>query len=766
MDAKDEEFLRRLRLTFKDEAREHLQTISEGLDTLGRGPDESQQQEQIEFVFRAAHSLKGAARSVNLAGIETVCQSMESVFASLKKQTISLTPDLLKLLYQAVDIVTQIVDADFQNANASKGAATVITRRLEMVAQGRLVSNSVSQQIQPLRTVPVEPAPPEPLSTVNAASRSHTIRVATSRLDKLLLESEEMLALKLMSGHRTEQLKSLLSFVKQWDKDWIRVAPYVRRARQTVIEPLADSVNRPAEPEMTGLLEFLERNQEFIQSLEGLLSKISTECEREHRAVSGMVDTLLLDVRQTVMFPFATLIEGFSNLVRSLAQDEGKEAELIIRGEHFEIDRRILEGLKDPIIHVLRNSIDHGLEKPDERVRNGKPARGTITVFVSQHSSTQIELVISDDGRGIDVARVRKVIAELSLVSAADVAQLSDKEVLSFIFHSGLSTSPVISDISGRGLGLAILQDQVEKLGGTISVDTRPQNGTTFRLLLPLTVATFRAVLIKAGGQVFAIPTNNVERVLRSNKNDIRTVENKETIRFDDRILSLVSLSEVLEMNQIERSRSSSSDISIIVLGIAGNRIAFRVDEILNEQEILVKNLGKQLSRVRNIAGATVLGTGNVIPVLNVRDLLKSAFRPAATTARLERRAVRSEQAKVKSILLAEDSITSRALLKNILESAGYYVQTAIDGIDAFTKLKTEQFDLLVSDVEMPRMNGFDLTTRIRADRTLADLPVVLITALASREDREKGVDAGANAYIVKSSFDQSNLLEVIARMV
>jgi two-component system chemotaxis sensor kinase CheA len=758
MDSKDEEFLSRLRLTFKDEAREHLQTISEGLEVLRRGLDETEQKEQIEVVFRAAHSLKGAARSVNLPGIETICQSMESVFASLKKQPAILTNDLLRLLHDAVDMVTRIVDADFQDATGSKGAATVISRRLESAAQGRLISTPAAHEPEPAQTLTVEPTPVETMATGSAASRSNTIRVATSRLDKLLLESEEMLALKLMSGHRAEQLKNILSLVKQWDKDWIRIAPYLRRARQSQVEPLAES-------ELTGLLEFLDWNQEFIGSIENRLSKIMTECEQEHRTVGSMVDTLLLDVRQTVMFPFATLVEGFPNLVRSLAQDQGKEAELIIQGEHLEIDRRILEGLKDPIIHVLRNSIDHGLEKPNERLRNGKPSRGTITISVSQHSSTQIELLISDDGRGIDIGRVREMINRLSLMPAADAAQLSDNDVLPFIFHSGLSTSPAITDISGRGLGLAILQNQVEKLGGTISVETRPRNGSTFRLLLPLSVATFRAVLVSVNGQIFAVPTNNVERVLRLSKNDIRTVENRETIRFDGRILPLVSMAEVLEMNQVDRRQPESIDVSIIVLNVSGNRIAFRIDEILSEQEVLVKNLGKQLSRVRNIAGATVLGTGTVVPILNVRDLMKSALRPS-TAARLQRQATRSEQAKARSILLAEDSITSRALLKNILESAGYYVQTAVDGVDAFTRLKTEQFDLLVSDVEMPRMNGFDLTARVRADKALANLPIVLVTALASREDREKGVDAGANAYIVKSDFDQSDLLEVIARMV
>jgi two-component system chemotaxis sensor kinase CheA len=259
------------------------------------------------------------------------------------------------------------------------------------------------------------------------------------------------------------------------------------------------------------------------------------------------------------------------------------------------------------------------------------------------------------------------------------------------------------------------------------------------------------------------IPTAYVERVLRMDRKEIKTVENRETIPLDGQAVSLVSLGQVLELPPRAPRESASEQVILALLRSGEKRIAFAVDEVLAEQEVLVKDLGKQLARVRNIAGVTVLGTGRVVPILNVPDLMKSAVKVRAAALP---RSVAVETPGRRSILVAEDSITARTLLKNILESAGYDVKTAVDGADAFTMLKSEHFDLLVSDVDMPRMNGFELTAKIRVDKKLPELPVVLVTAMESREDRERGIEVGAHAYIVKSSFDQSNLLAVISRLV
>jgi two-component system, chemotaxis family, sensor kinase CheA len=305
----------------------------------------------------------------------------------------------------------------------------------------------------------------------------------------------------------------------------------------------------------------------------------------------------------------------------------------------------------------------------------------------------------------------------------------------------------------------------VEKLGGQVTISSQSHVGTTLRILLPLTLARFRGILVQAGGSVFVVPAANVERVLRVSSREIQTVQNCETISLQERAVSLARLDAVLELPQKTNNGDDSKPVLVVVMRSAEQRIAFAVDEVLHEEEVLVKPFKKPLVQVRNIAAATILGSGKAVPILNVADLMKSARKPVAA---FRQAAVAAKDATTdkRKLLVAEDSITSRMLLKNILESAGYQVKTAVDGVDAFTALREEHFELVVSDIEMPRMNGFDLTERIRADKRLAELPVVLVSSLESREERERGIDAGANAYIVKGRFEQSNLLETVRRLV
>ena len=444
--------------------------------------------------------------------------------------------------------------------------------------------------------------------------------------------------------------------------------------------------------------------------------------------------------------------------------------ELVIRGADIEIDKRILDELKDPLIHLIRNCVDHGIEKPGERTSHGKAARGTITIAFSAKDGRRVEILVSDDGKGIDVVRVRAAAIKTGVLSREAAESLAEREAMSLIFRSGVSTSSIITDLSGRGLGLAIVREKVEKLGGAVTVETRARAGTTFRMLLPLTLATFRGVLVREAEQTFVLPTVNVERILRVKPEALKTVENRETVEIAGRILSLVRLGDALDL-PFRRQRAqpvktspagAGAWLTVAVLAHAGRRIAFQVDGVLDEQQVMVKSLGRQLKHVRNVAGAAILGSGKIVPVLNISDLMQSAVRSAAPA----QTAAEESPADKGRILVAEDSITARTLLRNILQTAGYQVTTAVDGADAFAQARAGDFDLIVSDVDMPKMSGFELTRKIRDDEKLGELPVVLVTALESSEDRERGVDAGANAYIVKSSFDQSNLLEVVRKLV
>jgi len=726
MSAKDEEFLKQLRATFGIEAAEHLQAIAAGLRELEQTTAPEAQRKVVETVFRAAHSLKGAARAVGFIEIESLCESLEDVFAAWKRRESIPSATALNTLHGTLDAITAALNAAVVPRGADAPGAAV-------------VAVPVAQQ----RTIPVE----------------ETVRISITKLGARLVEAEEMLTVKLSANQRAEELRELAQHFTVWRSDCAAIEPEVRALRRAPDQQAPSRTGAPAR-----LLEFLDRNLEHLKSLESKVTALSRTAERDRAAVGKLVDDLLEDSKQLLFLPFSTLSASFPKLVHDLCRDQGKEAELKLYGENIEIDKRILEDLKDPLIHLLRNCVDHGVEPPQERLRQGKPSRAAINLTLEPDNGNKMRLLLSDDGAGIDSSKVKASAVKHGLISAEAAARLSESEAQALIFQSAVSTSPIITQLSGRGLGLAIVQEKAERLGGEVSVESRPGLGTTFRIVVPATRARFRGILVGATGRLLVVPTVQVERVARTRPEDIRNVEGRETISLGGRAVPLVHLADALELRRVEREEMSPGGMPIIVLGRNGQRVAFVVDQILDEQEILVKPLMKPLSRVRNIAAATVLGSGGIAPILNVADLLKSARLLGAAPSAVP--VAKPAKVVARSILVAEDSITSRMLLKAILESAGYRVKTAVDGMEAFTLLRTEHFDLVVSDVEMPRLNGFELTARIRADKKLAELPLVLVTALESREDRERGIDVGANAYLVKSSFDQSNLIETVRRLI
>ncbi len=729
MDKRDEEFLKRLLSTFKIEAQEHLSVITSGLVEIEKG-DAGKQAEIIETVYRESHSLKGAARSVDLNDIVAICQSMEDVFSSIKKKKIIPSAGVLDLLHKAVDFTGKLVAGEELSAPAKSETKKLI---LELEGIDRMLKTGAEDKgpraIEQSGESQESPAP--------AAIGAGTIRISTAKLDALLLQAEEMISVKFAAGQRAADLRELKKLFGQWKKAMEKNRPQGLDRRQGK-----------------------DDNDSFMKSFEGALTKLVKEAELDYRSFGVMVDTMLDDMKRAMMLPFSYLLDVLPGLVRNLAREAGKEVEFSVRGEELEIDRRVMEELKDPLTHLIRNCIDHGIETPHDREKKKKARRGNIGIIISSLDN-KIEIAISDDGAGINLSSVKSAAVRSGFISKEDAARLNDHEVLLLLFGSGITTSPIVTDISGRGLGLAIVREKVENLNGIIEIDSQPDTGTTIKMLVPLTLATFRGVIVRAGENLFVLPSANVQMVARIKKEDIRTIENREIISFDGQPVAVVRLGSVLEL-QGPPSQTGEPFVQAVVLGSAEKRMAFITDEVLHEQEVLVKPLGRQLARVRNISGATVLGSGKVVPVLNVSDIMKSAVKAAPVFVAA---AAESPEKRV-SVLVVEDSITARTLLKNILESAGYNVRTAVDGIDAFTALQAGEFDIVVSDIEMPIMNGFDLTAKIRADKKLSELPVVLVTALESREDREHGIDVGANAYIVKSSFDQSNLLEVIGRFI
>ena len=733
----DEEFLRILRATFKVEAAEHLQALGAGLLELEKTAAPEAQLAIIETVFRAAHSLKGAARAINFTAIESLCQTLEGLFAAWKRREILPNPSTLDSAHRILDTMTQ--------ALAATATATATADPAERAPQPPSAA-AVLEQVQTANA-----RPPFPALTVE----TDTVRIAVGSLDERLLEAEEMLAAKGAGDQRVIELSALAGRFAQWRKEWARIQPRTRSLRQPHRPGSVGAIPDP------GLADFLDWNHDYVRLLEEKVTALRRTAEQDRLLVGKLIDDLLENSKKLLMLPLATLSTLLSKLVRDLTRDQGKEAEFTIRGEEITIDKRILEELKDPLIHLLRNCVDHGIETPEQRRRVGKPQRAAITVVVSPVNGNQVEISVSDDGAGIDVEEVRAAAARRGLAVPDTAGEPGDAAALALVFETDVSTSPMITQLSGRGLGLAIVREKAEKLGGRVGIESRRGAGTTIRMTVPLTLATFRGVLIECAQRLFIVPTVQVERVVRFRTQEVQTVEGRRTLALNGRAVALVDLAEVLQLPLVPRQAAHPEATPALILGVGEQRVAFAVDSVRDEREVLVKRLGKPLARVRNIAGATVLGSGELAPILNVPDLLKSA----RTAGGMPRAPAEPSVAPEKRILIVEDSITSRMLLKGILESAGYDVKTAVDGIDAFTALRAERFDAVVSDVEMPRMDGFDLTARIRADRALAQLPVVLVTALESREDRERGIDVGANAYLVKSSLDQSNLLEALRRL-
>jgi two-component system chemotaxis sensor kinase CheA len=756
MDTKDEEFLKRLQATFRVEAEEHIRELTSGLIQLEKAPRTEKTSELIEKIFREAHSLKGASRSVNMKDVESVCQVLENIFGELKYERISLTAEQYDLIHKAIDNISKMISSTGTKIpNDNRELIKQLRSITEVVQSNKINEENTTAEKKTFEETTTAPSESEIPAIAQSSAEERllqieTVRIPTAKLDPLFLQAEQLIQSKIASVQRTTEMKILNNFIDSWKKE-SRKWDY-RRSTDNGFQ----------------LKEIIDWNNERLSELEIQTTSLIHAVENDQRSLGRMIDDHLEAMKSILMLPVSTMVEGFPKFIRDLARSQGKEAELIVHGKEIEVDKRILEELKDPLIHLIRNCIDHGIKKHAGEKQSSEQSHGKVTLSFNATESRHLEIIISDNGVGVDLDKVRRAAIKADILDKNSLENLNAQETLMLIFQSGVTTSQMITDISGRGLGLAIVREKVEKLGGSVSVESQPDIGTTFRLLLPLTLATFRGVIVRLGEHLYAVPTIHVERAVRVNREEIKTVENKETIMIDGKILTVVNLENVLGISNGNNSASNKKNdpgefIQLLILVHAEKRIAFIVDEILEECQILVKELGKQLNRVRNISGATVLGSGKVVPVINVSDLMKSAGKVSAAKVITSER---KTPEKIYKLLVAEDSITSRTLIKNILESAGYLVETSVDGVDAFTKALVGEFDLIVSDVDMPRMNGFELTAKIRKDKKLDELPVVLVTALESREDREHGIDVGANAYIIKSSFDQSNLLEVIQKLL
>ena len=786
-----EEIRQRLINSFKTEQAEHVQKINEGLLALEKSP--ANQQELLKEIFREAHSLKGAARAVGLTTIESLGHGLEEVLLGAKEGRLSFSAELFDLLYQALDAVEAVLER--VEAGDSTPAASVLALLARLEAAGRQQAPETRQpevkQPEPEVRQPEpevkQPEPQQPEHVTSArlqpgavteepateqtiegrvepevpavragAGSDETIRVSVSKLDALMGQFSELLGAKIRAEQRLAEVRQMQAVAAEWHKASLGLRSHTNRL-------LRSNQANGQRKDMAALLSFTVSNQEQLRAFSVQANGLYRQLANDTLRLSLIIDELQDEIKRVRMLPLSMITATFGRMVRDLAREQGKQINLEIEGGETELDKRVLEQIKDPLMHLLRNAVDHGLEKTQQRVAAGKAEEGRIVLSASQQGNNVVIRVI-DDGGGLDLEAIRLAAARKGLMPLAEAQKLSDGEVAGLIFSSGLSTSRIITDISGRGVGLDVVRQNVEELHGTLEVGFEVGQGTWFTLTLPLTLASSRGLLVRAGGQTFALPLSTVERMLQVKRGDIRQVEGKEAISYQGRPVAVARLDELLQIPAAEGG--SGEQVTVVIVAVAEKRLGLLVDELAGEQEIVMKSLGKQLAKVGGIAGATVLGSGQVILVLHAADLVKLAGRPAGRQAATETKGMR-EPKQSRRVLVVDDSITTRTLEKNILEAAGYQVKLATDGEEALGLLGVDGLPhLIVSDINMPRLDGFELAQRVKQDMRYSEIPVILVTSLDSPADKARGIEVGADAYIVKSQFDQGNLLETIEQLI
>lgn len=741
MDSSNDTFLKKLLETFAQEAKEHIDNLSNALLELKKNNDPEISKSLVEVLFREAHSFKGASRAVNITEIEEVCKTMEDIFNIYKKSAEKIPDYLIEAILESNDLLSLLSKADETNRRELKPQVqemikqmqlrvetidSVETQDLPPYRQDQKEKETISADMKQISTLPKsdETKKRENFTSKKEPSDAGTIRISVKKLNNIMIQTEEMLFAKIASKRNVDKLQMIIDEIGGLTTELLK-GEYISHdmaAKTTAIE--------------------------------SMLFKVLKQAKADTREIYTIVDRLLVDMKEALMLPFSTLFYTLPKIVHDIAKSVNKDIILNVIGGDIEIDRRILEEMSDPLMHLLRNSIDHGIEDPLVRLEKGKKQTGTITLSLTQKSGSKIELSVHDDGAGIDSNKIIDLAIERGVIDKEKAEGLDRESALNLIFLSGISTAKIVTNLSGRGLGLAIVQEKAEQLGGHVSIEST-EYGSELKLLLPLTMATFRGIQTSLKGQKFIFPIEHVAFVMTAERNTITHIEGKEIIIIDHHVVPFYLLSDILEL---DAASNESTVLSVVVIVLGANMLAIGVDAIDCEEEVMVKSLGKQLSRVKNIAGATLLPSDVPALILNISDIFKSAGMVSVKRVIPEKEIMKRKQ----KILVADDSLTTRTLLKNIMEMSGYEVRTAFDGLDAYEILKKEPFDLVISDVDMPRMNGFELTESIRADSQLSDLPVVIITSLESSEDKERGMHAGANAYIVKSSFDQNMLSENI----
>ncbi|MFM8952091.1 MAG: hybrid sensor histidine kinase/response regulator [Planctomycetaceae bacterium] len=753
---------------FRLEAESQTAVLSAGvlaIEELERSPS------TVESLMRAAHSLKGAARIVGLDPAVRVAHSLEDVFVAAGKGQFRVRPEHADLLLAAIDFLAAIARADDALLPESPWPA----RADELVGQLAAILAGAPPAVPAAPAQPPEPQAPEP-SAPSAPSASPptppdeppvpaapaeptTPRPAAEQADRIVRVSADSLTrLVGLAGESLVETRQLRPFVEALLQ--LRGADVELCDRLAAFEERLKAADVPLPAAVTAMFTgirdradaSLARLSEHIEDFEGFARRNEDLSNRLHH-----------EVIVSRMRPLADGIRGFPRLVRDLARTLGKQIRWEVRGEQTGVDRDILDKLEAPLSHLVRNAVDHGLELPADREAAGKPATGTIRLE-ARHRAGMLQITLTDDGRGIDVGQLRARAVGRGLVEQAVADRLSELELLEFLFLPGFSTKDRVTEISGRGVGLDVVQSMVKGVGGSVRVATQPGRQTVFTLQLPITMSVIRALLVEVGGEPYAFPLTRIDQILFCSHAEIRTVEGRQYFDRDGASIGLVMASQILDA----AAADPADPMPVVVISDRGQQFGLIVDAFLGERDLEVRPLDPRLGKVPDINSASLLENGSPVLIVDVEDLVRSIDNVLAgrRLSRVEFEKLAEQARQRKRILVVDDSITVRELERQLLQARGYTVDVAVDGMDGWNAIRSGSYDLVVTDVDMPRMDGIGLVSLLKADPARKEIPVVIVSYKDREEDRLRGLDAGANRYLTKSSFHDATFIDTIMDLI
>ena len=743
--------------------------------------------EPLNEAFRMAHTLKGSAHVVGFSTIVLLAHRLESLFAKVRDKKVELGAPELRLILSVLDMVEDTVAASkdgkalpdvqplvaaLENllglapaaAAAAAPAVAVVPAAVPVVPPAFVAATSIAAVTAPAPVpvpvpekpvlVAVAPVPVQTQSAVQAPSDAETVRLSASHLDQLLGTAGELLSVIRGSRQVDTQIASVGGHLDAITREW----ELLRRSSASLLQKMNQN------PEFARVAQFLDFVGTELMPLTKQIQSAREASKQSEWDLRNLSEQLQEDVRKARIVPAETVLGGFNKMVRDLASELGKSVDFRFLGLDVEADRVVLQALKDPLMHMLRNSIGHGIESKEARVSLGKDPIGKIFVRIVA-AGGRMTITIEDDGQGLNESKIRNRAVAMNLISQNDVR--SAEELAECIFQPGFSTASEISDISGRGMGMSVVAETIKRLQGNIKVRSEEGKRLTFVISVPIALANHRLILANYLDQPYAIPSGNVESLRRVKKSSLLTVDGKVSIMVNEVPTPVMTLGAALGMSDAGVNLSDEI-VAVVVVHSGGRYLALAVDSISDECEAIIKNLGTPFRNQKVFSGAVMQGDGNLALVLDPHYLIEQGQTSVRTGHYTLKENTTSTNVKAKRlrVLVVDDSITTRTLEKGILESNGYHVSLAVDGMDALSKLQVEKFDLVISDCEMPRMDGFTLVSEIKKHPKFSKIPVIMVTSLEKDEDREKGLRLGANAYVLKQKFDQGDLLQTIKQVV